>query len=139
VKGRSRLFVRWGAVVAYSALIFFLSSLSDLHVLDRVSWFDFEGRDKVEHGIAYTIWAFIFSSARAATWPASPRTAVWIATSMGILYGVSDEIHQRYVPGRTASLYDLAVDAAGSLLGALIHAAWRRKKTRASRRFPGEI
>ena len=124
---RRRLALRWGAVVAYSGLIFFLSSLSDLHHLDELSFFDFENRDKVEHFIAYAIWAFIFSSARAATWPARPGTAVGIAAVMGTLYGVSDEIHQRYVPGRTADLKDLAADAGGALVGALVHAALRRR------------
>jgi len=130
MKGRWRPAVRWGAVVAYSGLIFFLSSLSDLHHLDEIGFFDFEGRDKVEHFIAYAIWAFIFSAARAATWPARPGTAVGIATVMGTLYGVTDEIHQRYVPGRTADVKDLAADACGALVGALVHAAlrWRRER-----------
>jgi hypothetical protein len=132
MKGRWRLAVRWGAVVAYSGLIFFLSSLSDLHHLDEIGFFDFEGHDKVEHFLAYAVWALIFSSARAATWPARPVTAVGIATVMGILYGASDEFHQRYVPGRTPDLKDLAADACGALVGALAHAAWRRRRSRRS-------
>jgi VanZ family protein len=33
------------------------------------------------------------------------------------LYGVSDELHQFFVPGRVASVYDVATDVAGSAVG----------------------
>lgn len=34
------------------------------------------------------------------------------------LYAVSDEVHQYFVPGRSAQLVDIAVDTAGSIVGA---------------------
>jgi VanZ family protein len=40
--------------------------------------------------------------------------AIVIAT----LYGVSDEYHQRFVPGRNLDQIDMAADAIGSILGA---------------------
>jgi len=36
------------------------------------------------------------------------------------VYAVTDEIHQLFVPGRTCSLLDLAVDSLGSLAGILL-------------------
>jgi VanZ family protein len=38
------------------------------------------------------------------------------------LYAVSDEVHQSFVPGRTFSVADLAVDLAGAVAG--VAAAW---------------
>ena len=35
------------------------------------------------------------------------------------LYGLTDEFHQRFVPGRTADLLDLGADVAGALCGVL--------------------
>ena len=35
------------------------------------------------------------------------------AMIIGTLYGVSDEFHQSFVPGRTASIWDLAADSIG--------------------------
>ena len=40
-----------------------------------------------------------------------------LAFALTVLYGVSDELHQAFVPGRTASEADLLVDAIGGLLG----------------------
>ena len=124
MSGRSRVVLRFGTLVAYSALIFYLSAQSDLG--DGASFLDFPGRDKVVHVIIYAIWGWIFSWALTGARPIRPASAVVIATILGTLYGVTDEIHQAYVPGRTSSIYDLAADAAGALLGALVHARWRK-------------
>ncbi|MDM8517764.1 VanZ family protein [Desulfobacterales bacterium HSG16] len=36
-------------------------------------------------------------------------------------YGLSDEIHQSFVPGRCADILDFGADAAGSLFGAILY------------------
>ena len=45
------------------------------------------------------------------------------ALALGVLYAVSDELHQAFVRGRHASPIDVAIDTVGLLLGLL---AWRR-------------
>ena len=40
-----------------------------------------------------------------------------VAFALTVLYGVSDELHQAFVPGRTASEVDIAFDAVGAALG----------------------
>ena len=52
--------------------------------------------------------------------------AGWKSFLVGLLYAVSDEIHQLYVPGREASLHDVGIDAAGVLLALLL--VWLREK-----------
>lgn len=44
------------------------------------------------------------------------RQRVGIAFTIAVLYGVSDEWHQSFVPGRHASVLDLIADAAGALI-----------------------
>ena len=39
----------------------------------------------------------------------------------GVLYAVSDEIHQRFVPGRSCELRDVLIDTCGVLLGVIIN------------------
>ena len=47
-----------------------------------------------------------------------------------ILYALSDEFHQRFVPSRTGSLYDSLIDIAGGLTALTLLALWRRGKRR---------
>ncbi len=39
----------------------------------------------------------------------------YLALLLCVLYALSDEGHQAFVPGRTASLYDVALDSTGAL------------------------
>ena len=43
--------------------------------------------------------------------------AHWTVIAIGIIYGVSDEWHQSFVPGRNPSAADLLADAMGVLMG----------------------
>ena len=43
-----------------------------------------------------------------------------ISTSVVTAYGALDEIHQMFVPGRTADFRDAAADAIGAVLSALV-------------------
>ena len=40
------------------------------------------------------------------------------------MYGFSDEIHQRFVPGRVADVRDLIADTIGALVGVGVVWAW---------------
>ena len=53
------------------------------------------------------------------------------ACAIASIYGVSDEWHQSFVPGRYASLTDVMLDVAGAVLGIWI-AAWASKYAAAS-------
>ena len=41
-----------------------------------------------------------------------------------VLYGVSDEVHQMFVPGRTAALDDVVADTIGAVVGTGACWAW---------------
>lgn len=53
------------------------------------------------------------------------------AFALCALYGVTDEIHQLFVPGRAFELSDLAMDAAGSLIGIVV--LWAIYRAKAAR------
>ncbi len=55
------------------------------------------------------------------------RPAV-LALLFAVLYGLSDEYHQSFVPNRTPSFFDLATDAAGA--GVALMADWIRELIR---------
>jgi len=48
-----------------------------------------------------------------------------LAVLLCLLYAASDEWHQSFVPGRTASLYDVGVDGIGALAASVFY-LWRR-------------
>lgn len=58
---------------------------------------------------------------RNVSWP-----AVLAAIAISSFYGVTDEYHQRFVPGRSFDVLDMAADAIGSVVGACAIGAWSR-------------
>lgn len=75
----------------------------------------FRFKDKVLHCIEYGVLAGLLFSA---LYKLQGRKRFLLAVLLSSLYGLGDEIHQYYVPGRTADPYDLLADCVGSLLGA---------------------
>ncbi|MCE5247664.1 MAG: VanZ family protein [Candidatus Polarisedimenticolia bacterium] len=76
------------------------------------------GLDKVVHGAAFG------ALAAAWFWAFAPRLrSLWAAAAAGValtaLWGAADEMHQKFVPGRSSDVADFAAD----LLGALVAAA----------------
>jgi VanZ family protein len=113
--------LRWGPVAVVMALIFFASSLSDPGLPAGGMW------DKAAHFIAYGALGAALVHALAMGQSAA-NTARWLllATLLATVYGVTDEIHQYFVPPRTPDILDVAADAAGAAAGALAMAVLAR-------------
>jgi len=54
--------------------------------------------------------------------------ALALAALLSSLYGVSDELHQAFVPGRNSDWRDVVADAVGSLLGAALYTSWAARR-----------
>jgi VanZ family protein len=110
-------------VCLYAAFIFCLSSQSFFP--DTLPSYIEKLGDKSHHMMAYglfgVLWyrAFRFCSGR---WAAS--RAVVLAIVASTLYGVTDEIHQSFVPLREADVWDLAADAVGATAAVLFVDRW---------------
>ena len=59
-----------------------------------------------------------------------PKKSVIIAAAGCVLFAVSDEIHQIFVPGRAFEISDIVTDSAGVLIGCLLIYLFRRKLIR---------
>jgi VanZ family protein len=108
----------WAPVVVCMAMIFFVSSLPTAPLPPRVS-------DKSGHLIAYLVLAVL--AVRAVAGGLSARLTGRVALPALIIaigYGAFDELHQWFVPGRSAELADLVADAAGACLGVGVCWAW---------------
>jgi VanZ family protein len=84
--------------------------------------------DKLFHFLVYFILGILFFRAYQ-TLPIkiSHNALIFISISSSILYGISDEIHQHFVPLRQADFMDVLVDALGSIFGILIYRLWGKK------------
>jgi VanZ family protein len=117
-----RALLAWLPPLAWAGLIFYLSSLSVLPAAPR-----FWQSDKVEHFTAYAILGGLLLVALRAS-GVRLAAAARAAALIGALYGASDEIHQRWTPGRDSSFGDLAADAAGATAAAALLALWYRRR-----------
>ena len=105
----------WLPVLLYCLLIFIQSSFP---ASEHVPEFDFS--DKLLHAGAYAVLGFLLYRAFSAM-ENGATTVRLIAMSIFLtaLYGASDEIHQYFVPSRSAELLDFAADAIGGILGVM--------------------
>ena len=133
------LIINWAPAVAIMSVIFMLSSKPDFGgpawvsalirdllgegpLLDRIEWL-------LPYADTYTSWIahFVEYGALAVAlywgirrqWPTIRRAAL-LAWGLAILYALSDELHQRFVPGRHPDFRDILTDAAGAALALLL-------------------
>jgi len=111
---------RFGPPVALMALIFALSSRRDLD----------PGPGALGEAIPVLAHLGLFGLLFALLWRALPGAPA-AAAVVAVLYGVSDELHQSTVPGRDATVFDVATDALGV---ALTYAGLRLRASRARSR-----
>ena len=76
------------------------------------------------HVIAYAGLGLLTARALARGLRCVTPAAFWGAVVIAFLYGVSDEYHQTFVPGRVFDVMDIAADGIGSVVGAGAAAAW---------------
>jgi VanZ family protein len=81
--------------------------------------------DKALHALVYAGLAALVIRALTGRWlrPVTLRVALFAAAA-ATLYGVTDEIHQHFVPPREADALDLVADAFGAALAAIGLHAW---------------
>jgi VanZ family protein len=103
--------------IAYATGIFALSSLSHPEVL--LPSFFRELRDTSLHLMEYAgLGALCYRAFRYAAGRWGARYSLTLAVCAASLYGVTDEVHQAFVPFREASGADWLADTVGAMLGA---------------------
>lgn len=113
----------WLPPVLYMAFIFFLSSQSSFPVEVPI-WFICA--DKAAHTGLYTLLGLLVSRALIQGNPVRFTKGMFILTVViTSLYGVSDEFHQSFVPGRTPDVFDWMTDTLGALLACAFY-YWRK-------------
>jgi len=93
-------------------VILVLTSWPSPRVSTRVT-----GTDKIAHFSVYAILGYLV--ARALSEPRT-RWALLSAVVAMYVFGMLDEVHQMWVPGREASVWDWAADCLGASTGLLV-------------------
>lgn len=130
--------VAWMAVMAALSSGWFSSGHTEGAVASLLAWvapwlapadvaFLHGALRKGAHLAEYAILALLWLRALARD-TALPRGTAAVATfAICVSWAILDEVHQSFVPTRTASARDVAIDAAGSLLAlALVRRDWLR-------------
>lgn len=71
---------------------------------------------KVAHGVEYGILGFLSYMSLHTKKGHSLITSAVFAFAFSVLYAISDEIHQYFVPGRACKLTDVLIDSLGAFL-----------------------
>ncbi|HHX65368.1 MAG TPA: VanZ family protein [Chloroflexi bacterium] len=121
----------WLPLILWMAMIFWLSHQPDLPKLNRLIGLSDLLFEISAHASVFAVltvlawWAMV-------TWPADSPALFWrkpIRTAGGLaaVYGISDELHQFFVPGRHASVLDWIVDLAGIAVAMVFLRAVQRR------------
>ena len=124
----------WLPAAAYAAFLFYLSSQSDVQLPK------FPFIDKIGHFILYAGFSFFFARA---VLPFQhqrvlKKTLLWGVVG-AILYGITDEFHQSFVPHRSVEGADVIADAIGGLMGGFLLVVEGYIKNYVQKRFPNRF
>lgn len=106
-----------GGALGWAAFIFMLSSQSGSSLDDAENLLDFmPAADFFGHIVLYFILATLIHTVLRFYLPKRKNLLMADTVIFSLLYGVSDEFHQSFVPGRTVSGSDLLADVLGAVL-----------------------
>ncbi len=100
-------------------------NIIDIPVSTDGDMFIYEMADKINHFVRktahFTIYLILgILSFMLAECYENRKKAILYALIFCLLYAISDEIHQLFVPGRSGEIKDVLLDFSGSLLGIII-------------------
>jgi len=113
----NRLIKYWFPVFVWCSIIFYFSSIPNL----STGWGIWDTLlRKGAHLVEYAFLAYLLIRAFKKTTVLSLSALYAWSLRLSIFYALSDEIHQRFVPGREMSAYDLFIDSLGAVFAILL-------------------
>jgi len=119
-----KFFYYWLPVYVYAGLIFYFSSLPTIpEPITRII-----PQTLILHVIEYFIFGILlFRALVNSENTALKNNAILLSIIISIFYGITDEIHQHFVPGRIFGFLDVIADSIGSSLGIIINLKFYNK------------
>ena len=115
--------------ILWAATIFVLSSFPGSAYPTTTLW----NADKLVHIALYAPLGAFCAYALARVSALRPALIVVAAAALATVYGMSDELHQWFVPGRNSDWNDVIADGIGSLVGAAVTTVVAALRLRARR------
>jgi VanZ family protein len=106
-------------------LLVFLFSSRDLGIHLNGGWLD-----KIPHGLEFALLAFLLAIGFFNSLGSSAQIKAAVTFIAGLLLAFLDELHQSFVPGRTADARDILADAVGVALGILVYTHFVKRSKR---------
>lgn len=72
---------------------------------------------KLAHFILYTLGGILIYNIKL---PRETKRRIAFSIGLAMIYSISDEVHQAFVPGRTGRIFDVFVDTMGASFGVII-------------------
>jgi VanZ family protein len=114
----------WLPLIVYCMLIYIQS---DYPSPEEIPSFKF--MDKMLHFVAYGVMGVLFYRAYQTLRIRNHRQMlILLSIFSASLYGISDEIHQYFVPYREADIFDAVADIIGAVCGVYIYQMWVSRK-----------
>ena len=88
-----------------------------------------QAADKVYHVLAYAVLGALVVAALTPDDGRAGTRRAFAGFALVVAYGIGDEIHQAFVPGRTADPWDALADAVGAAIGATAAWWWIRRRS----------
>ena len=110
--------IYWFPFLGYAALIYWGS---DSPVNVSIPFFEEFHIDKIIHALEFFIFAVLFIR----VYPSvknrmSYHEHIYAAVILTMIYGLSDELHQAFVPGREISVWDWTADSLGGISAGIL-------------------
>jgi VanZ family protein len=121
----------WGPPIGLMAAIFVASSLPTVPRLPN------DPNNYAPHFGAFLVLSALFVRAFAgATWTGVTSIVLLKSWTAAAAYGATDELHQRFVPGRYPAFDDWIADATGALVAVILIMAFKAMTCRQTRPVP---
>jgi VanZ family protein len=116
---RTRAVIYWLITIGYMGTIFYVSSRHNVKLPEIA-----RNIDKVAHMLAYIPLAYLLCMSFRDS--GMKKYAFIAAFAIASIYGITDELHQSMVPGRDATVGDVAADAVGAFIGSVAASSIKR-------------
>ena len=115
-----KLIKKWLPVALWCLLIFILSAIPQLQATEKplLNFLSRKTAHLAEYGILATL---IFR--------ALGYKKTYLSFMLTLIYALTDEIHQQFVPTRTGKLSDIIFDGFGAWLGLYLSKQWKKSPT----------